>query len=302
VATYRVRREGGKAEGLVLPEDALELRVDRTIGQGMLERWELANHSAAPWSGVLRFDLDVDFADVAEAGRERQQHGETTRRARGRSLEIAYTAAHGDRRFDRGVRIRLDSPPRTFTSDAAGFEVRLSLEARDRAEVSLRVDSRLDERWRIPGETPEGETDAARRRTAWRARRLRASGPSPAIAPVERAIEDLFALRNRDLERDLLTVPGARGWVINAGVPRFTGFFGRDALTAGWQAAMAGTDGLRGALEVAAATQASDDDPWRDAEPGKMIHELRRGPVSMLRYGPRDAYYGNQRRPCSPSS
>ena len=48
---------------------------------------------------------------------------------------------------------------------------------------------------------------------------------------------------------------------------------------------MAGTDALHGALEVAASTQASTDDPWRDAEPGKMLHELEErllGPVDVL--------------------
>jgi glycogen debranching enzyme len=121
--------------------------------------------------------------------------------------------------------------------------------------------------------------------------------------PFEGAVEDLFALRNGDHERDLLDGRGPlppvrrRGWVVNAGVPTFTGFFGRDALTAGWQSAMAGTDALRGALEVAASTQATEDDPWRDAEPGKMLHELRRGPLAMLGLSPRDAYYGSQTTP-----
>jgi glycogen debranching enzyme len=297
VAKYRVGREGGKADGPILPEDALELVVDRAIGEGMIERWSVTNHSAEAWSGTLRWDLDADFADIAEAGRQRKQRGETTRTARGRSLEIAYAARHGERRFERAVRARLDSPPRTFHTDAHGFEVALSLEPRGRVELSLRLDSRVDGAWRIPGDTPKSGPDLARRRTAWRARRLRVDGPSAAIEPVERAIEDTFALRNRDLERDLLTRPGARGWIVNAGMPRFTGFFGRDTLTAGWQAAMAGTEALRGALEVAAATQATQDDPWRDAEPGKMLHELRRGPLSMLGYTPRDAYYGTQTTP-----
>jgi glycogen debranching enzyme len=60
---------------------------------------------------------------------------------------------------------------------------------------------------------------------------------------------------------------------------------------------MAGPAALRGALEVTALTQATADEPWRDAEPGKMLHELRRGPLSMLGLSPRDAYYGSQTTP-----
>lgn len=297
VASYRVRREGGRADGPLLPEDALQLTVDRTVGQGMLERWLIANHSAEPWSGSLRWELDADFADIAEAGRERRQRGEVTRAARGRTLEIGYEAHANGRDLQRGVRIRVEGVARGVRVDDAGLELMLSLDPRDLAEVMLRFESRVDGRWHVPGDTPDGEAGLARRRAAWRARRLRVEGPGRVVPASERSIEDLFALRNRDLERDLLRRPDARGWVVNAGMPRFTGFFGRDTLTAGWQSAMAGTDVLRGALEVAAATQATEDDPWRDAEPGKMLHELRRGPLSMLGQSPRDAYYGTQTTP-----
>jgi glycogen debranching enzyme len=60
---------------------------------------------------------------------------------------------------------------------------------------------------------------------------------------------------------------------------------------------MAGTAAVRGALDVAAASQARTDDPWRDAEPGKMLHELRRGPLASLGISPRDAYYGSLTTP-----
>jgi len=297
VAIYRVAREGGRPEGPILPEDALELVVDRTVGQGLRERWEVVNRSAQAWAGVLRWDLDGDFADIAEAGRERRQHGTAVRKATGRTLEIRYSASANDRRFDRAVRMRLDGVQRGVRADEDGFEVRLALHARDRAELSLRIDSRVDGRWRVPGVRPADEAELGRRRAAWRGRRLRIEGPERLAGPVERSIEDLFALRNRDLERDLVSDGDARGWVVNAGMPRFTGFFGRDTLTAGWQSAVAGTDVLRGALEVTAAKQATTDDAWHDAEPGKMLHELRRGPLSMLGHGPRDAYYGTQTSP-----
>jgi glycogen debranching enzyme len=295
IATYRVQRDGGRAEGPILPEDALELTVDRIVGGGMLEHWRMANHSAEAWSGTLRWELDADFADIAEAGRERRQFGDLKRKIRGRALELHYVAATPGRRFERAVRIRADAPPTAVKVRDDGLDLTLTIGPRDEARMSLRFDSRVDGRWRVPGREAHGEDEVARRRNAWRARRLRVESAGGPVAAVERAIEDLFALRNRDLERDLLAQE--RGWVINAGMPRFTGFFGRDSLTAGWQAAMAGTDVLRGALGVAAATQATADDPWRDAEPGKMLHELRRGPLSLLGHSPRDAYYGTQTTP-----
>ena len=80
-------------------------------------------------------------------------------------------------------------------------------------------------------------------------------------------------------------------------MPTFTGLFGRDVLTCGWQSALIGERATRGALAIIAATQSAVDDAWRDAEPGKMIHEMRRGPLSDLGVLPRDAYYGTQTTP-----
>jgi glycogen debranching enzyme len=85
--------------------------------------------------------------------------------------------------------------------------------------------------------------------------------------------------------------------VPNAGVPGYTGVFGRDTLTAGWQSAMLGPEVSRGALAFLAANQATDDDPFRDAAPGRLLHEVRRGPLSELDIIPQRAYYGSQTTP-----
>jgi glycogen debranching enzyme len=70
--------------------------------------------------------------------------------------------------------------------------------------------------------------------------------------------------------------------------------FGRDALTTSWQAALLGPEMLRGALSRMADTQATSDSAWHDREPGKMVHEMRRGPLAELDIIPQRAYYGTQ--------
>ena len=304
VARYRVSRGKGRAEGPLLPEDALEIDLERVVGSGMRERWTIRNHSAVEWVGIAWLSIDADFADIAEVGRERRQKGDLSAEVRGRGLELRYRARRDGRRFDRAVRVRVLAPRGALETSSGGFGVRLALGPRDEASFDVRVSSRVGGRWRSPAGTHGDEVPPARARAAWRTRRLRIEAADRLKLPFERAIEDLYALRNADLEHDLLDgVAGPlpplrrRGWILNAGVPTFTGYFGRDSLTAGWQSAMAGTDALHGALEVAASTQASSDDPWRDAEPGKMLHELRRGPLSMLGLSPRDAYYGSQTTP-----
>ncbi|HEX6965317.1 MAG TPA: amylo-alpha-1,6-glucosidase, partial [Gemmatimonadaceae bacterium] len=88
--------------------------------------------------------------------------------------------------------------------------------------------------------------------------------------------------------------PAPDAWFPNAGVPTYTGLFGRDVLTTGWQAALLGPEMMRGALAALAARQATSDSAWRDAEPGKLLHEARRGPLAELDLIPQRAYYGEQ--------
>jgi glycogen debranching enzyme len=303
LARYRVPRGNGRAEGPVLPEDALELDVERIVGAGMLERWTIRNHSAVDWGGTVWLEIDADFADVAEVGRQRRQKGDIAAEARGRGVELRYRARREERRFERGVRVRILGAPGPVEATERGLGVRLGISGRGTASFEVRISSRVDGRWRSPAGRDDDHGGLAGPRAAWRAHRARLEAPDRLRQPFETALDDLFALRNVDLEHDLLDGAGPlppvrrRGWVVNAGVPTFTGFFGRDTLTSGWQSAMGGTDALRGALEVAASTQATADDPWRDAEPGKMLHELRRGPLSMLGISPRDAYYGSQTTP-----
>jgi hypothetical protein len=123
----------------------------------------------------------------------------------------------------------------------------------------------------------------------WQRDRAHIESTPPAFGmAIERAADDLLALRN--WEHD--AAPDA--WVPNAGLPTYTCLFGRDALTAGWQSALLGPEIMRGAIARLAATQADADSAWHDAEPGKMIHEMRRGPLSELDLIPQRGYYGKQ--------
>ena len=65
--------------------------------------------------------------------------------------------------------------------------------------------------------------------------------------------------------------------------------FGRDTLISSLQTLLLGPELAAGTLRVLAATQATADDPERDAEPGKIIHELRRGKAALAWT---DRYYG----------
>ena len=74
-----------------------------------------------------------------------------------------------------------------------------------------------------------------------------------------------------------------------AGLPWFMTLFGRDALITSFQELLLGPEAATGALRALAEAQAETDDPERDAEPGKIVHELRRGKTALIW---KDRYYG----------
>jgi glycogen debranching enzyme len=98
---------------------------------------------------------------------------------------------------------------------------------------------------------------------------------------------DLAALRVRP---DNVTI----NWAMpGGGLPWFMTVFGRDSLIAAYQALPFHSDLAESALEALAELQATEWDNWRDAEPGKILHELRRGTLAALNEIPHTPYYGS---------
>jgi glycogen debranching enzyme len=284
-------RPGRDARGPALPQDALEIEIRRRVGSGMAEQLIVRNNSMAATEVALRLQLDADFRDIA-AGDVLRYTAATTREwdEAERTLTFDHRAEASGRHMHRASRVRVlhaDTPP-LDTGD--GIEFHLALAPQATWTATLACESLVDAHWRTP--PIESFARASPRdvlRQAWRRQRAQMESANPIFTSAyENAAEDLFALRAWDLD----TAPDA--WIPNAGVPTYTGIFGRDLLTAAWQGALIGPEMFRGALDCIARTQARDDSAWHDREPGKMIHEVRRGPLSELELIPQRGYYGTQ--------
>jgi glycogen debranching enzyme len=77
-----------------------------------------------------------------------------------------------------------------------------------------------------------------------------------------------------------------------AGLPWFVALFGRDSLIVSLQTMLVYPEFARGALDVLGAHQAQERDDYRDAEPGRILHELRYGELAHFRLIPHTPYYG----------
>ncbi len=326
-AHLAVPRRGGTAAGPMLPQDTLELVVARRVGPGMEERIVVCNHSMTAVEAELELELAADFTDLQEAGAPRRQLGHIERRWSPEAAELVfdYRAERDGHTLHRALRVRVVSSDSPADSTDRGFRFNLKLPARGRWSAVLGYHSLVDGVWREPlpetvdrehaadraspralnraskraaGHEPATEPDRTPRterdrvRAWWRERRARVVTSQPIVeGAFNQAAEDLFALRNWEYDE----APDV--WFPMAGVPTYTGIFGRDVLTASWQGALLGPDMLRGALSIVAKTQAETDSAFHDREPGKMIHEIRRGPLSELGIIPQRGYYGTQTTP-----
>ena len=119
--------------------------------------------------------------------------------------------------------------------------------------------------------------------TAWRMR-------VPRVRAGWRNVEDTLARSVADLAALRLRSEGTLGRLPAAGMPWFMTIFGRDTIITCLQTLLFGPELAFSGLEALAALQAHEDDGTIDAEPGKIVHELRRGRAARVWF---PAYYGS---------
>jgi glycogen debranching enzyme len=275
--------------GETLPSEALYLTVERFVGPGLRSRLTVHSWAAQPTQVELGLRLGGDFADSVETARgQREQCAEVVEEwdPAGPELRLVYT--HPD--LDRSVSIRVEtSVPVAYA--AGELTLTLPVEPGGRAGLDLVVEPVFDGRRLTAPAAGYTETDDpaghARAALDHELTQLRSTNLAVATAWTV-AVDDLACL-------PLGQAPGPAAPI--AGLPAYQEFFGRDTLTASWQALLAGPTMLRDSLRLNAAHIGRRIDDWRDEQPGKLLHQAHLGPVSALGLDPFGAYYGDWAAP-----
>ena len=113
------------------------------------------------------------------------------------------------------------------------------------------------------------------------------------IAEIETSNEQFTHWINRS-RRDMVSLLAETdyGFYPYAGVPWYNTTFGRDAIITAMESLWVAPGIAKGVLLFLAAHQAKESDPFRDAEPGKILHEARGGEMAELNEIPFHKYYG----------
>ena len=271
-----------------LPQDALSISRERFVGTGMQEQITIRNESMHPLDFEVSLELAADFADIISVKLHDFALGDpenapdlppaapmTYEEARGQILIV-------DPAGDLRTRIVLSQQGRVHDGRAT-FE--LSLDPHERWHLVVDVVPSLDSE----SDTEPTEHLSDERETlgdvvaAWTLRVPRVRGGWESLRRAfDRSIADLAALRMRTGE--------FRRPLFAAGMPWFMTVFGRDTAITSLQSLLLGPEPAIGALDALAELQAKTTDPAIDAEPGKIVHEVRHGRAAEFWF-PR--YYGS---------
>jgi glycogen debranching enzyme len=269
-------------------ETGLAMRRELFVGRGLEEAATVWNRSDREIDVVLALDLASDFADIFAVKRVEDLGApgiSEVAPSRPERWQDARTVEFADAGFPARTLVHLAPAPDEVDGGAARYRLRLA--PGERWRLAVAVQWLLNEEPELDADAFEaGLRDDRRDRDASLAAWWRSA---PELrAPAEPALERTWAQSLADLAALRLRWPGS-GMVPAAGLPWFMTLFGRDTLITSFQELLLGPEAAAGALRALANAQADADDPERDAEPGKIVHELRRGKTALIWT---DRYYG----------
>ncbi len=229
----------------------------------------------------VRLDVDVgigaDFADIFDvrgflvAGRQRLVVVEVS----GAVVTFRNDGRDGVRRT---TRLHFEPPPEKLSGSAARYSVELSARGSQRVSVEIEV---AEEPLAPAAGAPAPPAPAERRRIIEGVTAITTSNELfNAVLATSRA--DLRALASGD----------AGAPFVAAGIPWYAALFGRDTLITALADLWICAATARHTLLLLAREQGRRDDPWRDEEPGKILHESRRGELARANLVPFGPYFG----------
>jgi len=241
----------------------------------------VTNRGRAPIALTVAWQVAADFADLLEAtGGGRRQQADIASESGEHTLEFRYE--HDTLHY----RTRLGaSGAGKWTADPESISANVELASQASAELVLTIRA-------IDFVAPLSVEDVERREIVWRQWRERAATvEATQSAMVERIVrancDDLSSFAQLEGEPD--------EWlVLQAGIPLYPALFGRYTLTAGWQSAwMDRGESLEASVTRLARLQGTTVDAIRDEEPGRIVQQVRGGPLSRLGMVPYGRYYAD---------
>ena len=266
------------------PEGVIHVERKRFLWDGRLyERIRCTNYSRDGAVAPLAFEYGADFRDMFEVrGTRRERRGLIhPPEVESRRVIFRYDGLDG---VMRSSAIVFSQEPATLTEGRAEFNLEIPSDAT--VELYLEVGA-----VGAAAEAPKPGRErfracAARARFAMRAKRRHGAR----IKTSGRLFNEWVEKSRADLSLLITDLP--TGPYPYAGIPWFSTEFGRDAIFTAWQVLWINASLARGVLAFLSSTQATEVSKFRDSQPGKILHETRKGEMTTLGEVPFGRYYG----------
>jgi glycogen debranching enzyme len=274
-----------EGDTVVVPQQTLNIRRIRVINGRMFERVRVKNYNAFAVTLDVEFILGTDFADIFEVrGMLPPEHPpQESPRVEPSGVVFAVAGRDGVRRE---TRVAFATEPDGVDVDGTLVRItfRLTLGAYQTKLVGFTVEPVIGSE-----EPPALEFDVA-------VHQLRRSyeeweRASTQIVTDNELFNELLDRSLRDIRALSTSTPD--GDVIAAGIPWYVTVFGRDSLITSHQLLSINPQPARETLTFLAKHQGTEVDDWRDEQPGKILHEIRRGELAGAGIIPHTRYYGS---------
>jgi glycogen debranching enzyme len=270
------------------PQNFLHIRRKQLLDNGLVEQMVITNHLRRTVELWLELGLGADFADVFEVrGVRRARRGRLLPPAAGANrLTFGYDGLDGVR-----YRTEVRMHPEPARVDTSGPRWELRLLPGESTILEMIVEPRRgDDREVVFVPFRQRRAEVERAHAEFLASATRVSSSNVAFtAALTHDLEDLDALRlsvARGADEPPLSILGA-------GIPWFSAPFGRDAIITSLELLSVAPSLAADTLRTLAHFQGRVDDSWREEEPGKIMHELRRGELARAGEVPHAPYYGS---------
>jgi glycogen debranching enzyme len=265
---------------VVIPRGTLHLHRSKFLWKDVYyEEFKFTNYGMGPLSIPFWLTFDADFADIFEVRGMHREH-------RGRRLEtdvrkdavaLAYEGLDG---VVRKCHLCCEPVPKNISASQMQFQVSLgpgeisvlhltiscdAHSATGTMSYSHAMDDAAEELNKVDSEVPKIQSSNSRFND-W----------------TRRSFADVR----------MMTIGNPEANYPYAGVPWFSTVFGRDGIITALEMLWLNPSIAKGVLQFLAATQAKEVNPAMEAEPGKILHEMRRGEMAALGEIPFGCYYG----------